>query len=222
MVGSSMLALPWAFSEAGIILGILICLVTFLIGYYTCSLTVKTAANDEDFADTCFKWYGEWGWRLCMGFSFLLIFAAIVIYYEYMSQGLFPILSALIYWILGTDVDPNTNIRFNSFSLPYTCIVFSCLLYPMISKRDLQLFISLGSYGIVFVTIIMGFIFSFGIISFSNTKFVISNEPNFENDTPIDPDSDTRNISLINSAWPSLAGMMCLGYYLHNCVLPIV
>jgi len=85
MVGSSLLALPWAFSSSGMILGTIICLITFLIGYHTCALIVKCGKNDKDFSDTVYKYFGVWGWRTSMLFSILLMFAAIVIYYEYMT-----------------------------------------------------------------------------------------------------------------------------------------
>lgn len=85
MVGSSMLALPWAFAHSGIMLGSIICFITFVIGYYTCSLIVKCGKNDNDFSDTVYKYYGKWGWRVSMIFSILLMWAAIVIYYEYMT-----------------------------------------------------------------------------------------------------------------------------------------
>lgn len=86
MVGSSLLALPWAFSSSGMLLGALICLITFLIGYHTCALIVKCGKYDNDFSDTVYKYFGAWGWRVSMLFSILLMFAAIVIYYEYMTQ----------------------------------------------------------------------------------------------------------------------------------------
>jgi len=85
MVGSSLLALPWAFSTSGIMLGTIISLITFIIGYHTCSLIVKCGKHDTDFSDTVYKYFGDWGWRVCMLFSILLMFSAIVIYYEYMT-----------------------------------------------------------------------------------------------------------------------------------------
>lgn len=95
MVGSSLLALPWAFSSSGLILGTIICLITFLIGYHTCALIVKCGKYDKDFSDTVYKYFGVWGWRISMLFSILLMFAAIVIYYEYMTQQLYPVIAAI-------------------------------------------------------------------------------------------------------------------------------
>lgn len=84
----------------------------------------------------------------------------------------------------------------------------------MISKKDISLFIKINSIGVVFVCIILFFIFSYGFYAFSNTTFKISNEKN-------DFNSDVRNISLFRSSFNSLAGMMTLGYYLHNIGLSI-
>jgi solute carrier family 38 (sodium-coupled neutral amino acid transporter), member 9 len=59
------------------------------------------------------------------------------------------------------------------------------------------------------------FIFGYGFYSFSNTKFIISNDEN-------EYESDHRNISLMRMQFNSLAGMMTLGYYIHNISINIV
>lgn len=82
------------------------------------------------------------------------------------------------------------------------------------SKKDISLFIKLNSIGVLFVCIILIFILSYGFYAFSNTTFVISNEDH-------DFESHERHISLFRSQFNSLAGMMTLGYYLHNIGLSI-
>ena len=214
MVGSSLLTIPWAFSNSGIVLGIFISFITFIIAFYTCNLYIKLAGNDTDFADTVYKYFGKYGWIITMLFSNLLMFAVVVIYYELMSQALFPIIAAIIEWIWKNEVDLDTNLRLNSFSLFYTCIGLTIILFPVISKKDISLFIKLNSFGVLFVCIILLFILSYGFYSFGNTNFKISNEKN-------DFSSKERNISLFRSSFNSLAGMMTLGYYLHNIALSI-
>jgi len=59
------------------------------------------------------------------------------------------------------------------------------------------------------------FIFSYGFYAFSNTYFTISNDEN-------DLESNRRSISLLRAQFNKLAGMMTLGYYLHNISLNIV
>ena len=42
MVGSTLLAQPWAFAHAGLVVGALIALSCMLASLYTCTLIVKT------------------------------------------------------------------------------------------------------------------------------------------------------------------------------------
>ena len=99
---------------------------------------------------------------------------------------------AVVEWITGEEYDINTDhIYLNRFSLPYTCIIFSAILYPVIMKRDLSLFIRIGSFGVIFVCIVIVFIFSFGIYSMTNTSFHVTW-------TPKDEDF---NIALFNTGW---------------------
>lgn len=120
MIGSSMLTIPWAFSNSGIVLGIIISLITFIIAFYTCYLYIKLAGTDEDFSDTVYKYYGKYGWVVTMAFSNFLMFAVVVIYYELMSQSLFPIIAAIIEWIWKEHVSLDTDFDLSKFSLTYT------------------------------------------------------------------------------------------------------
>jgi amino acid permease len=85
MVGSSLVSIPWAFSQGGLVLSLIITLVVFIVSFYTCYLVLKAAKNDEDYADTVYKYFGSKGWLFTMGMSILLIFSVLVIYYELMS-----------------------------------------------------------------------------------------------------------------------------------------
>ena len=81
MVGSAMVSLPWAFSESGIILGILISFTSFIISYYTCALIIITAKDDSDYVFTLKKYYGMKGWYLGLIGPTILIFGAITVYF---------------------------------------------------------------------------------------------------------------------------------------------
>lgn len=64
LIGASLVTLPWAFSNSGILLGILICLLCFIVSFYTTYLIIKLTGNDSDFTDTLFKYFGKTGWVL--------------------------------------------------------------------------------------------------------------------------------------------------------------
>lgn len=110
--------------------------------------------------------------------SIVLMFGAVVIYYELMTQAIYPCLNALIYWIFGVDnpFDPSL-LTFKHFSLSYTCIIVTAVLFPVVCKRDFSVFIKINSYGVLFVIAILVFLFGYGFYSLSNTSFIISNLP---------------------------------------------
>ena len=214
MVGSSLVALPWAFANSGIILGILISLTICLISLYTTYLYIILAGKELDFSMVVYRYFGNFGWFTTVFFLNFLMISVIIIYYEMMSQSLFPILAAIIEWVFETKINLKTDFTLDEFSLTYTCIGLTFILYPIINKKDMTIFIRVSSIGIICVILVLTFIFSYGFYSLTNTKFRISNEKN-------DFDSDERNISLFRSSFNSLAGMMTLGFYLHSLALPI-
>ena len=72
------------------------------------------------------------------------------------------------------DLKPN----FSGFSLTYTCIMLYGILLLVISKRELGIFIKINTYGVIFVTLNLFFIMTMGVISFTNTDFIIENKDN--------------------------------------------
>ncbi len=99
MVGSALVFLPWAFQSSGIIFGIFITFISFIISYYTCSLIIITAKNDSDYVFTLKKYYGKWGWYIGLIGPTILIFGAISVYFNVICQNLYPIL-----WLIYTKV----------------------------------------------------------------------------------------------------------------------
>jgi amino acid permease len=59
MVGSALVYLPANIQVSGIVLGVAICIWSYLISYYTCALIIKTAKNDADYVYTLKKYYGK-------------------------------------------------------------------------------------------------------------------------------------------------------------------
>lgn len=112
---------------------------------------IKLAGSDTDFSDTVYKYYGKYGWLVTMIFSNFLMFAVVVIYYELMSQALFPIIVAIIEWIGKEKISLDTDFSLSRFSLTYTCIALTIILYPVVSKKDISLFIKINSFGVLFV-----------------------------------------------------------------------
>jgi amino acid permease len=81
MAGSAIVSLPWAFQTAGLVMGSLISLSSFLISYYTCTLIIETAKKDKDYLFTLKKYYGKPGYYTGIFGSIVLIFGALTVYF---------------------------------------------------------------------------------------------------------------------------------------------
>ena len=81
MVGTSMTTLPWAFKEAGLLLGCTLSFTSFIISFYTCALIVWTAKNDGDYVFTLKKYYGKPGFYVGLIGPTILIIGALTVYF---------------------------------------------------------------------------------------------------------------------------------------------
>ena len=80
----------------------------------------------------------------------------------------------------------------------------------------------IGSFGVIFIIILMIFIIIVGIEAFSNTNFSIGSADALLNQ-PLDYwNGDQRILVLFNVNFSPLAGILCAGYFLHTCSLPII
>ena len=59
LMGSAIVALPWAFQQSGIVLGCVISFTSFITSYHTTMLVINSTKNDENFAKTCRKQLGK-------------------------------------------------------------------------------------------------------------------------------------------------------------------
>ena len=71
MAGMGMVSMPWAFQQAGILLGSILTLLAFLLSYATCYLYVITAGKDMDYTVTMRKAMGPCGYVFGM-ISFII------------------------------------------------------------------------------------------------------------------------------------------------------
>ena len=229
MVGSALVFLPWAFQSSGILFGVLITFVSFLISYYTCSLIIITAKNDSDYVFTLKKYYGKWGWYIGLIGPTILIFGAISVYFNVICQNLYPILwllytsiskSDLEYLELKDHTQPFKNL--DTFSLGWVSIFMYVILVSFSMKKDLQIFIKMGSIGAFCVCVLILFVIIKGSASMSDpsTKYsfkLYNNTADSPQETPA-----PSYIYLFNKDFSNLAGVLCAGYFLHQCSLPIV
>lgn len=85
-------------------MGIIICLIGVAISYRTCILIIRTAGNDPEFFDTLHKYWGKWAYYAGLISTLFIITAAVCAYFIIMSQMLYPIICALLDWILRIEI----------------------------------------------------------------------------------------------------------------------
>lgn len=77
----------------------------------------------------------------------------------------------------------------------------------------------IGSFGVLFIIMLMIFIVVYGILAFGNTEFTIGTTAE---SNAVDWNSPERVLVLFNTNVSPLAGILCAGYFLHSCSLPII
>lgn len=153
----------------------------------------------------------------------ILIFGAITVYFVVIVQSLYPLVVVVMkkgfhmdYEMLNPLEKPYYH--FEKFSTSY-CAIFEYVLLVSISmKRDLSIFLKLGSLGAFCVTTLIIFVVIYGFIGISDTEHQLDSGPTAENRQGAvwqDPGSDTVNILLYNHSFSNLAGVLCAGYFIH-------
>ena len=133
---------------------------------------------------------------------------------------MYPDLLAIYSWCTGTtaknsSVDPS----FTRFSTSYVSLVLFVVLVIICNKKDINIFMRIGSFGVIFVVLLMIFIIATGVVAFTDTKFSFGSTA--ESDAT-DWDKNERILVMFNLNFSPLLGILCTGYFLHTCSLPIV
>jgi len=85
LVGSGLVILPWAYSETGLILGVVVTLIAFIISFITQYFVMICAGNDRDFTDTLYKIFGRKGWFMSIILFIFTLFFVMIVYFMLLS-----------------------------------------------------------------------------------------------------------------------------------------
>lgn len=221
MIGTAVVSLPWAFQQSGLALGSIIAFVSYLISFYTCQLIVMTQGDDADFSDTLKKYFGNKGYYAGILSPILLITGAVTVLFVIMSQLTYPIFLAIYAWTTGNHPKPITTPDLTQFSSSYTAIILFFLTVAICSKKDLAIFVKMGSFGAFAIMTLLVFIIAVGVIGLQSTTYEFG--PNSENIATDWLDiTAPRTLTLFNKNFSPIAGILCAGYFLHTCSVPIM
>lgn len=133
-------------------------------------------------------------------------------------------------WLTGTKL-PNLGdtISLRHFSQTHIALGLYVLFVLICLKRDLSIFIRISSFGAFAIMIIVVTVLYVGIFALVNTEFVVHLFPSRgqadpENWSDIDSQvsKNSRDIFLVNEKFSPLAGVLCIGYFLHPVMIPII
>jgi hypothetical protein len=149
----------------------------------------------------------------------VLIVGAVVVYFVVMCQCLYPIILCIISWCSGNTYEFQTKSTFKHFSQSYCAFILFPILVLLCSKKDMKIFMKAGSFGVVFLVFLLGFIIAIGIKALGNTTYVLgtTDESNLT-----DWNETQRVLVMFNVNFSPLAGILCTGYFLHTCSLSIL
>ena len=116
---------------------------------------------------------------------------------------------------LGPYIDPTITpyCRFDAFSASYTAVLMFIVLVAISMKKDLSIFVKMGSVGAVCVTMMIVFIIGYSVYSMTVTDYKIYDDPSAA--PPRSPVNDFHGLFMFNSTFANLAGLLNTGYYLH-------
>lgn len=232
MMGTSLLSMPWAISQAGFATGTLLILAIGGLCLYTAyrvldspRLTGLVGGGPVEFSDVCRHLLGPWGERLAMAFSLLPLLGACVVFWVLMATFLSGTALFLHGHIAGTvgvedeglicrhasngtldaELSPVPSVLESKYTMPLALVV---LLFPVINLKSPSFFYKFNALGTVSVFYLLIYIlinaFTWGI----NVDFV--------------DETSTSYVPLFRTTFPALTGVLCLSFFIHNCVISMM
>ena len=221
MVGSGLVTIPWAYSQSGIVLGLMLTVLAFVISFSTQYYVMKAAGNDLDYTDTLKKTFGRRGWYFGMILFIIMLFIPIIILFQLLSQFLYPVLLVIVEIFTKEDRKISFDTDFSTFSYSYTCFIVFMLLWFLTMKRDVSIFIKLNSIGVIFTIIIICSVIGIGVYALAVSDYEYTSFYDNSKVQPKPTDPSTSVILLFASSYNHLMGILGGGFYLHNISLPI-
>ena len=136
-----------------------------------------------------------------------------------------PIILAVIEAISGGNREIVLEPDWSEFSYSWTCVIIFVIVYIMGIPKDVSIYAKINSFGVVFISIIILFIFGLGFYSIFNTEYTYSESTYNDYLAKRAKDKDTPYLSYIDIASSNFAPIMGIlggGYYFDNMSLAVI
>ncbi|XP_028404423.1 sodium-coupled neutral amino acid transporter 9 homolog isoform X2 [Dendronephthya gigantea] len=234
MMGTSLLTMPWAISQAGFTCGIVLMIFIGGLSFYTTKQIVNFAANYSskkretlEFSDICRAYLGPWGDRAAFAFSLCAIFGALIVFYVLMSNFLYntgrfvyekthvfnttsfngsgEVFCAADALSEATEPDSDFFQYWNKKkTIPFYLLI---IIFPLMNIKSPTFFTKFNALGTISVIYVIVFTIYNSAKWGVNIDFSDSKSPHY--------------VAQIEPSFPALSGTLTLAFFIHNCVLSI-
>jgi len=242
MLGTSLLSMPWALQQSGLLMGVFMTFLVTGVCCYTAHLILKEfeqhskGTDIRDFSDMCYHVLGRWGQVSAIFFSLLAILGCVIVLWILMTGFLYAIVGYFydlyidfqmdrvgVYcpsMIVAGSISPS-DLRLKNTSdvggLKFDDIWGQYSTAPLVLALILFPLVSLKS--VTFFTKLnsLGTISVFFILfSVMYRSFQWGWNSDFSDTTA------PQYIPLMKASFPSLTGVLTLGLFIHNAVITIM
>ncbi|KAI6176231.1 hypothetical protein M3Y97_00776200 [Aphelenchoides bicaudatus] len=127
MMGTSLLAMPWALQQAGLGLGAFLVLFMGFVACYTAyriiespkDLALEVDSARADFSDVCRYFFGKRGEYTAVFFSIIVLFGGVIVYFVLMSNFLYYTGN-----IVYESLQPNSTMIPSMANKTFTCDIY--------------------------------------------------------------------------------------------------
>ena len=205
MMGSSMLALPWGFSESGLGMGLFLIFILGALTCYTCVLIVRHGKDSADFFYLCNDYLGGWGKWLCWVSSIAVLLGGVIAYDILMADILYAsvnsVTNVIKMWIDNPDYPVSATATHWWWNTYVTPLIVFAVMFPICNMRKFGIIVTINSLGVVSIMYSVLFIF---------LQCTVQQGLEFD------------GVPQLNSDCFVLAGLLSISFYIHGMILPII
>lgn len=218
MMGTTIVALPFGLSEAGLGSGMVIIAVLGACSCYTALILARASAPGHEFSAVVARYLGGRVQAVAWAISLAIIVGAAIVYHILMQETLYALVDTVASGV-GSSLSPSLWRREYAALIPW-------LLFPISNLKNMSALVKFNSLGFLFLWYTIIFMWSHGFRALAGgadggAPFLpVPVQPG--DGSAYEPDGRLRVVLGGSDSFAGLGGMMMLSFFLHNCFQPIV
>jgi sodium-coupled neutral amino acid transporter 9 len=245
MIGSTLIALPYGFSESGMILGFGVCIFMGSISFYTCTLVIRHGLDLPDFNDYVALFFGKRGSYIGLSFSIMILLGVLMAFHILMTENLYQVVKQLL--PDHSVHDPHMSAAAachdssgaHSFWTEKTAAVVILIIFPLTNLKEVGKLVAMNAYGIYPLAVAISFVLFKGFKCMARCACVLARF--LKSSKRTEPhschfrvlyslffcsadcmDHSPVKIEMAKPTFGKLAGLTSLAFFVHNAIHPIL